>query len=635
MSGICGVLRFDGRPAETGDVDRQLRALAHLGPDGAHVVGDGPLAFGHRALTVTREDRFDAQPLADAEVLLVADIRLDNREALAAALGLGAALEETPDSALLLAAYRRWGEACVDHLVGDFAFAIWDGRALLLGRDHMGQRHLFYHRGRDVFAFATEIKGLWALPETPRALSEAGVVRRLLADPGEEPGGAMFEGIEALPGGCILTVTAAGVAARRRYWAPHPGPAHLGRDEAYYRQAYRDVLAEAIACRLRRATRPAALLLSGGYDSAAIAALAAPALGGRRLVAVAVAAAPADGGCEAGPSARRWVEACRRRMPHLDVRYVTLEDADILASAARLGLATDRPASPNAYALDAVCRAAAAAGTRVVMDGYGGDYTLNPRGGRPLARFLLAGRLVSFWREFAAQRRWRREPLWASLKRDVLLSLAPRRLTRAWARLRSGLPASGPILPVPAALVEAARAQGLTPLGEEERPRADQLRAIALRTLRGAQDSPTLGGLVFAAHGLELTQPFHDKRVVELALAIPEDLYFRDGRPRHLARTALADLYPPEFQTPPPGNIPFIPDYPEMIERIRPQLIAEIDRLERNPNLARYVDFPRLRRMLAPGARDRRFGESSYRLRQAARTFLCAQYIDRFRRDNA
>jgi asparagine synthase (glutamine-hydrolysing) len=91
------------------------------------------------------------------------------------------------------------------------------------------------------------------------------------------------------------------------------------------------------------------------------------------------------------------------------------------------------------------------------------------------------------------------------------------------------------------------------------------LGGILLDTLLAAQDRPTLGGL--AALGLELTQPFHDKRVVELALATPEDLYFKDGRPRHLARTALGDLLPPMFEQPPPGNLPFIPDYAGMIGR--------------------------------------------------------------------
>jgi asparagine synthase (glutamine-hydrolysing) len=633
VSGICGVVRFDGLDADASEIGRQLRALARLGPDGASDTCEGPAGFGFRQFKITSEDAFDAQPVnGPSGVLLAADVRLDNREALAETLAWGGQLDRTPDSALVLAAYLRWGVDCAAHLLGDFAFAAWDPavRSLLLARDHMGQRHLFYHRGDGFLAFATEIKGLWALPEAPQSLSEAGIARRLLADRGGEAVG-LFEGIEALAGGTSLTLDAHGVVSCRRYWRPAADPAHQGQDEAYYRRAYREVLAEAVACRLRRTPRPAALLLSGGYDSAAIAALAAPALGGRQLTAVA-SVLPADRDDE--PSARRWVEACAAQMPHLDVRYVTLA-GDILAGAARLSQAVDGPASPNVFALEEVCRVAAAGGARVVIDGYGGDYTLNPRSGRPLARLLFAGRLGRFWSEFRAQRRWRREPLWTSVRRDVLAALVPGRLMQAWARRRSGLPAGGVIHPLAPVFARSATRAGMTPLGRRPRPRATQLRAIALDALLAAQDRPTLGGLAYAAHGLELTQPFHDKRVVELALAIPEDLYFKDGRPRHLARTALADLLPAMFERPPSGNIPFIPDYAPMIARILPQLMAEIDRLEANPNLARYFDFPRMRAMLKATPRDRRLGAPGYRMRQAARTLLCAHYIDRFRRDNA
>ena len=105
--------------------------------------------------------------------MLVADLRLDNREELAAVFGMGAAeLRVMPDSALLLRAYKRWGEACAEHLLGDFAFAIWDGRAkkLVLGRDHMGQRYVHLpSRQPDFFVFATEVEGVVGAIRTCRA----------------------------------------------------------------------------------------------------------------------------------------------------------------------------------------------------------------------------------------------------------------------------------------------------------------------------------------------------------------------------------------------------------------------------------------------------------------------------------
>ena len=91
--------------------------------------------------------------------------------------------------------------------------------------------------------------------------------------------------------------------------------------------------------------------------------------------------------------ARRWVEMCRRDMPHLDVRYVTGEGLDVFTNLERSFLSADTRHGAARYVADAIYAEVAAAGARVVMDGHGGDYTLNPRGQDALARFLLKGRL--------------------------------------------------------------------------------------------------------------------------------------------------------------------------------------------------------------------------------------------------
>ena len=107
---------------------------------------------------MTEEDAFDEQPLIDraAGLMLVADLRLDNREELAGALDIDAqTLSRLSDGAMLMRAYKKWGENCAEHLLGDFAFAIWDARSrqLVLGRDHMGMRYVFYCRGPGCLRF--------------------------------------------------------------------------------------------------------------------------------------------------------------------------------------------------------------------------------------------------------------------------------------------------------------------------------------------------------------------------------------------------------------------------------------------------------------------------------------------------
>ncbi len=587
-------------------------------------------------MRITREDVFDAQPLHDAGLDLVADLRLDNREEIAESLSIApAALAGMADSGLLLAAYRKWGSACVEHLIGDFAFAVWDAgaRTLTLARDHMGQRHVFYHQGEGFFAFASEIKGLWALPQVPRVLLEERLVRRGLLERPTDIGATIYQGIRAVPGGTVLTVAQDGAVSSQRYWEPQADPAHEGRDEAYYIETYRKVLSEAVACRLRRATTPAGLFMAGGFDSSAICALAGPVVAEQGRKFIAVSSVMPENYRGTIKHARKWVEMCRRTMPHLDVRYVTREGLDIFSFMEKGFLTGDNMHSPNRYVTHAMFAELAASGARIVMDGHGGDYTVNPRGRSALVRMLCQGRFRRFVAEFRAMRRHLRQSVKQTFVRNVLLQLVPAPWMRVWTNRRNGLAVLGPTIPLSRDISRSRDPK--SHLRDRGRPGENQ-RLGMLRALRGQQNFPAQAFSVSgAAHGLEFTQPFHDKRVVEFGLAIPEELYVKNGKTRYLARTSLKDLYPPEYQDRPPGNDDMGPDFLMMAKRIEPRVLAEIDRMERAGYLTRYFDFPRMRAMLTRRRIDQHASGNEYDTRQALVAFIGARYIEWFRGGNA
>ena len=131
MSAIVGLYNTDGKPVDRGDVSRMLDSLAHRGSDGAGLWSDGSIGLGHRMLWTTPESLHEKLPLLNqsGDLVITADARIDNREELIAALGLnGNRRGSITDSQLILAAYEKWGEMCPEKLLGDFAFAIWDGR---------------------------------------------------------------------------------------------------------------------------------------------------------------------------------------------------------------------------------------------------------------------------------------------------------------------------------------------------------------------------------------------------------------------------------------------------------------------------------------------------------------------------
>jgi asparagine synthase (glutamine-hydrolysing) len=645
MSAIFGILRFDGAAVNLRDMERMGNVLAHRGPDGRKFIADGAVGLGHCLMRVNNEDLFEAQPLVDreAELTLVADCRIDNREELAGIFGLSTAdSRDMPDSALILRAYKAWGEDCTEHLLGDFAFAVWDGSAkkLVLVRDHMGQRNLFYHKGANFIAFASEIKGLWALADVPRKLLDEEIARFFFKTIGQRPEGrTLYADICAVPGGTIVTTGLDGIVKSRHYWEPYGDPAHEGRDESYYVEKYRSILAEAVTCRLRRLTGPAALMNSAGFDTTAIAGLAGPVVAaqGRKLISLSWIGSQAS--LNMHGDLRPWLDACRRVMSHLDIREISRAGENPLANVERQFLHKDGPGYADYKISHYLFTEAASAGSRLIMDGFGGDYTINPRGFGALARHLRRGRLVRFFMEFRAHLRETGQSPWQTLKSEIIIIMLPQFLVR-WQRhvRRKGAYALMQVTRRDIAglylkklrkriVAEARTGAESIPLTEMRA----RIRHVAVNICRGsAAGSPVPAG----AYGLDLTRPFHDKRVVELGLAIPEDLYVKNGLNRYITRLALADIYPPEFQTRGHKNEGILSDNIAVLDATTPELLAETDRLSQSAKLSAYFDFKRARDLLqcrAPNGHAEILAKKT----AAVEALLTARFINWFGSSNA
>jgi asparagine synthase (glutamine-hydrolysing) len=187
MSGIAGIYFLDGRSVDNVDLERMVARLAHRGPDGKGVWSEGCVGMGLGMLWTTPESLHEKLPLMNqrGDLVITADARIDNRAELIAKLNLtDSPPGDITDSELILASYERWGERCTDKLLGDFSFAIWDGRehALFCARDHFGVKPFYYYYlSERIFAFASEIKALLCLKEVPRQLNEVRVADYLVS----------------------------------------------------------------------------------------------------------------------------------------------------------------------------------------------------------------------------------------------------------------------------------------------------------------------------------------------------------------------------------------------------------------------------------------------------------------------
>ena len=548
MSGIAGLWRLDGRPVEPAELESMTARLAHRGPDGAGAWRDGPVGLGHRMLHTTPESLRERQPLvsASADLVLTADARLDNRDELCSLLPAPRSLT---DAALILLAYERWGERCPEHLLGDFAFAIWDARRRLLfcARDHFGVKPLYYHhRSGQLFAFASEIKGLLALPEVPRRLNEVRVADYLVPLL-EDKEITFYEEIVRLPPAHWMTVDREGIR-RQEYWALDPERDIRLRSDDEYAAAFREIFTEAVRCRLRSAY-PIGSMLSGGLDSSSIVCVARQLLaengGGPLHTFSAVLGGPPE------YDERPYVTAVTRGngvRPHqVGIQDIGLVDA--------LDSVLDQVEEPFLYtfvfAYSALYRTAREQRARTVLDGLDGDTTVS-HGVSYLAELLARGRLWALVSEVSAlAKRWNRSP-WSFLWGYAVRPWVPDWAHRGWRKVRgrqevawaeNGLISRAFALRVnvPARF----RAQG----GFGWIPMRSA-RECHFRRLTSGGFTWTLETLDRAASGfgIEARHPFFDRRLAEYCLALPPQQQLYRGWTRRVMRDALADLLPDDVQ---------------------------------------------------------------------------------------
>lgn len=277
MCGIAGVLALDGRvDAAAADalIESMTRALAHRGPDAQRTASAGPLRLGHRRLSVIDPSPAAHQPMCSEDgtlwIVLNGEI-YDHAEQRRRLEAQGHRFRTRSDTEVALALYREHGVACVEHLHGMFALAVWDQarRRLFLARDRIGKKPLYYHVTRERFFFASEIKALLCDPALPRDLDPRAVLDFLSFDYVPAPG-TIYGSIRQLPPAHAATVDERGLRLWR-YWDLEQRPAAAPDTCAAAVEIVRR-LGDAVEARLV-ADVPIGVFLSGGIDSASIVAL--------------------------------------------------------------------------------------------------------------------------------------------------------------------------------------------------------------------------------------------------------------------------------------------------------------------------------------------------------------------------
>ena len=276
MCGIAGLLSLTGKPVSEAEVQSMCDAMVHRGPndDGYYVGTD--VVLGMRRLSIIDIDG-GHQPVhnEDSSVWVVFNGEVYNFKTLRELLQRqGHRFYTETDTEVIVHLYEQYGESCVEKMRGMFTFAVWDDRQkkLMLARDRLGIKPLFYTIVDGRLAFGSELKVLLQLPELKRSLNWGSVnyLFSAMCTPATE---SIIEGVHKLKPGHILTASARRGIQVRQYWDVEFDPDY-GKNEQYFVERLRDLLEEAVRLRLI-ADVPLGAFLSGGIDSSAVVAMMA------------------------------------------------------------------------------------------------------------------------------------------------------------------------------------------------------------------------------------------------------------------------------------------------------------------------------------------------------------------------
>ena len=568
MCGIFGIWNLDGEAVDVTGVQHATTAIRHRGPDDeGYLLVDtqsgrtrscgGPdtdyrlslpdlsqhksdyfdLAFGFRRLAILDLSPGGHQPMSshDGRFWIIFNGEIYNYRELRDELSThGHRFQTTSDTEVILAAYQQWGESCVEHFNGMFALAIWDSttRSIFVARDRFGEKPFYYvYIPQRLFAFASEMKALWAAGVAGRAIHEetlALFTQHSQVEIGEQ---TIYEGILRLPQAHCLTLSPGGRLQKRRYWDIDPRVRIDGWSDERYTETFREHFTNSVSLRLR-ADVPVGSSLSGGLDSSTVVSVI------NRLL--------PDGAVQKTFSAR-FDDPARDEGKWMDLvtKSNRVERHDVWPTAERFfeGLSDlfwhqEEPfSSASVYAQWSVMRLAKESGVTVLLDGQGADEML--AGYHSYFDVMTDDLLNSF--DLRGYLKFRRDCI-------ALHGIAPGSFRRA---LSQKTPEA-----VKRVLKKGLQLVRTLPQVEPAEPVYSREYAKVSSLRKHLWWNTTRAGLVellryadrnSMAHSREVRLPFLDHNLVEFVFKLPDRLLTRDGWTKWIIREAFRGIVPQEI----------------------------------------------------------------------------------------
>jgi len=608
MSAIVGVFSRHDQRLEPAFLEQMLARTSHRAPDGVRSCTEGPVGLGHGLLATTPEMRTEEHLCVhpDRQLAITAEARLDNRRELLERFGLPVQPDAgISDNCLILEAYLRYGEGCLEYLRGDFAFAIWDGqrRRVFCGRDRFGVKPFYYHLSPALFACASEIKALLVLPQISRELNDVRIAE-YIAEIFDDQENTFYRQIQRLPAHHSLVVTES-QSQKQSYWSLDPErEIHYEKDEDYAAH-FRELFIQAVERRLQRAN-PLGSYLSGGLDSSSIVSVASHLLQENESGPLPTLSAVFD---EIKECDEREFISSVVSQGGIEAHYMVADQLEPWQALRQMLACQDEPfVAPNLFLSWRLNTEIRRLGWRVTLDGFDGDTTISYGTGYLLElarnrRWLRLGvelrglgkaygspvlpvywqyikhfglkpvvgrspilqKIRDYWRNGdhvhrKEKKNWNQSSLWRDLLHPEFIQSTD--LEQRYQAYLQNQPE-----------------RGQTERDQHYRALTDGRQPLALEILDKTA----------AAYGFEPRYPFWDQELVEYCLSLPADQKLRGGWSRFILRQSLEGVLPEKVRWR-RGKVDFFPEFVENIRDINPLEIEDMVE-EVQLNLNKYLEL--------------------------------------------
>ena len=527
MSGICGIIRLNGKTVKNYEIENMLDSMHNRGNDAVGIYIDDSIGFGHKMLWTTTESLYEEQPLisADSTLILVADARIDNREDLICELKI-----ERQDSKiitdidLILWAYKKWADDCSEYLIGDYAFAIWDKKEqkLLCSRSAIGIKPFYYYLDKDSFIFASEISTIQRIAPSivlePDIISVKNLINTMVI-PCEN---TCFNKIMRLiPAHNLIIVNKK--ISKERFWFPENIKIDKNISFEDAKSMFLKVMKIAISTRLRSAYS-IGCELSGGLDSSTIITLAKSLDMGKDIYPL----SSYYGNLECDESNYIQSVAKQLKIKPLINNALSLDYQNEFSLQKNYQISSDWPGSGSFLDNMGVFKLAKENNVRVVLTGQGGDHVVTGNYFM-LADYLQSFRFIQFYKEMKYLKF-----TWRVVKNYAVAPLLPLNFKKYIKYIRGNNLQKN--------ISQTDYCFSIKNLDESSYAQSFDLGIImGLGSSLWADFSPQLRAGFF---DIEYRHPFFDQRVIELMLSLPPEYKILDGVSKIILRESMKGKLP-------------------------------------------------------------------------------------------